>query len=87
MPGTTAPPPAMARVKVVLLIVVGSIGALKVALAVAFTGTLIAALAGVVAVIVGATTTGASPVVKFQVKFAAKGVPVRFCAAVVIVAV
>ena len=84
---TAAPPPAMLRVNVRLVMVVGSIAVLKVAFTVELAGTLIAALAGFVTVIVGAVAFAVNPVVKLQTKFAAMGVPKRFCAAVVIVAV
>ena len=82
-----APPPAILRVKVRLVIVVGSIAVLKVAFTVELTGTLIAALTGLVTVIVGAPAFAVSPVVKLHTKFAAMAVPVKFCAAVVIVEV
>jgi hypothetical protein len=67
--------------------VVGSIAELNVALMVWSMGTAVAALAGTVRVIVGATRVAVKPVAKFQVKLAAMGSPVRSLAAVVIVAV
>jgi hypothetical protein len=74
-------------VKVALVIVVGSIASLKVALIVTLAGTVEAALAGFVLVIVGGVASGVKPVVKLQTKLAAIGMPVRSVAAVVIVAV
>ena len=77
----------MLSVNVRLVMVVGSMAVLKVALTVELAGTLIAALTGLVTVMVGAAAFAVSPVVKLQTKFAAMAVPVRFCAAVVMVAV
>ena len=73
--------------KVALVIVVGSIASLKVALMVMLAGTVKAALAGFVRVIVGFTTSADMPVVKLQTKLAAIEMPVRSVAVVVIVAV
>jgi hypothetical protein len=53
-------------VKVAFVIVVGSIAALNVALIVLLTGTFKAALAGFVAVIIGATSFVLEPVVKLH---------------------
>jgi hypothetical protein len=88
VPSTGVPPaPATARVKVASVMVVGSIASLNVALTVMLAGTVKAALAGFVAVIVGTTTSADMPVVKLQTKLAAIEMPVRSVAAVVIVAV
>src|ERR1700687_4923561 len=87
VPFTGAPPPATASVKVAVVLVVGSIALLNLALDLLSMGTFTAALAGFVAVIVGATTFTVKPVVKLQTKFAAIATPVRSLTAVVIVAV
>ena len=73
--------------KVELVIVVGSIASLNVALMVMLAGTVEAALAGFVTVIVGFTTFADMPVVKLQTKLASIEMPVRSVAVVVTVAV
>jgi len=71
VPLTEAPPtPATANVKVALVIVVGFIAVLKVALTVVSMKTFMAALAGLVTVIVGPTRLVAMPVVKLQTQLA-----------------
>src|SRR6202046_3716051 len=83
VPGTRAPPPVTASVKVpVARTVVGVIGALKVAEIFWLSGTLVARLGGLVKV-----TSGRDEVVKVHTKFAASGAPVGSCAPIVIVAV
>ena len=83
VPGTRAPPPVTASVKVpVAMIVAGVIGALKVAEIFWLSGTLVARFGGLVKV-----TSGRDEVVKVHTKFAASGAPVGSCAPIVIVAV
>ena len=67
-PATAAPPvPATAKVKVPdAVIVTGFIGSLNVALTAAFNDTFMAALAGLVRVIVGEVVSGPVPVVKLH---------------------
>jgi hypothetical protein len=71
-------------VKVEELIVAALIAWLKVAVTVVLTATLLAPLAGVTVVTVGA---GAATVVNDQLKFAARAVPAEAVAPVVMVAV
>src|ERR1700735_687864 len=83
VPGTRAPPPVTASVKVpVARIVAGVIGALKVAEIFWLSGTLVARFGGLVKV-----TSGRDEVVKVHTKFAVSGAPVGSCAPIVIVAV
>jgi hypothetical protein len=83
VPGTRAPPPVTAIVKVpVAMMVAGFICALKVAEIFWLSGTLVARFGGLVKV-----TSGRDEVVKVHTKFAASGAPVGSCAPVVIVAV
>ena len=83
VPGTRAPPPVTASVKVpVAMIVAGVIGALKVAEIFWLSGTLVARFGGLVKV-----TSGRDEVVKVHTKVAASGAPVGSCAPIVIVAV
>src|SRR6185295_6330987 len=79
--------PGAASVTLTVVIVVGSIASLKVALIFWLKGTPVAPLTGSVALTVGAVVSGAAPVVKLQLKAAARVLPARSRATVVMVAV
>ena len=74
-------------VKVVPMIVNGSIASLKVAAIFVLVATLVAVTAGTVRVTVGGVRSSAVPVVKLQIKSLANALPAVSLAPVVIVAV
>ena len=78
---------ALSRVKLAVFSVELVIASEKIADTVEFVATPIAELAGDVAETVGGVLSALVPVVKLQVKLAAKGLPAASCAAVVMVAV
>src|SRR2546428_237901 len=73
------------RVKVVVLIVEGSIASLNVAMMVWSSRTFVVSLAGPVAARTGAVESGATPVVKLQLMSLVSGLPARSLAPVLIV--
>jgi len=79
--------PGPVKVKVVPLIVAGSIAVLNVAETFWLMGTFVAPLTGIVAMTVGGAVLGAAPVVKLHTKLAASALPGTLFAPVVIVAV
>jgi hypothetical protein len=79
--------PGPVKVKVVPLIVAGSIAVLNVAETFWLVGTFVAPLTGIVAMTVGGAVLGAAPVVKLHTKLAASALPGTLFAPVVIVAV
>src|SRR6185503_13024760 len=83
----TRDPPGPINLKLAVLMVKGSIASLKVALMVWLIGTAVAALAGTVALTVGAVVSSVAPVVKLQPKSVASALPARSFAPVVIRAV
>ena len=87
VPATLRPPVIATRLKVAVFSVETVIALEKVAEIDEFAARPIAAFAGDVADTVGGVVSRAAPVVNFQVKLAAIGLPAASCAAVVIVAV
>src|SRR2546427_689688 len=80
-------PPGPVTLRLVVLMVKGSIASLKVALMVWLIPTAAAPLAGTVELTSGRVVSGVTPVVKLQLNSAASVMPVRLLAPVVIVAV